>query len=169
MNNARTFSSTRLLKWVPAMGGVVLLLALASSPLPAAAAVTCDLPESVGGGTANPSPSAGAGWDVGAGQCNGDFTVSRDATFPRTPGGGRIELGMRIEQRSVGQVNPPAHMQRDYTVQTGSDPNNPTRAWWNFQQSIAYDGSINGLDSLTFIIRTDAGSSVPSAPLRSLW
>jgi hypothetical protein len=43
---------------------------------------------------------------VGAGQCNGDFTVSRDATFPGTPGGSGIELGMRIEQRSVGQLNP---------------------------------------------------------------
>lgn len=163
MDSERTFLSTRLLKWAPSLGALMLLLAFVSAPLPAAA-VTCDLPGSVGGGTTNPSPSAGAGWDVGAGQCNGDFTVSHSATFPGTPGGSGIELGMRIEQRSVGQLNPPARAQRDYTVQTGSDPSNAGRAWWNFQQSIAYDGSINSLDALTFIIRTDAGSSVPSAP-----
>jgi hypothetical protein len=102
----------------------------------------------------------------GDGQCNGDFTVSRDATFPGTPGGSGIELGMRIEQRSAGQLNPPAHTQRDYTVQLRSDVTqpNPSRAWWNFQQSIAYDGLIDNLDALEFIIRTDAGTSIPSAP-----
>jgi hypothetical protein len=163
MNNERRFLSTRQLKWVPSIGGAMVLLALVSAPLPAAA-VTCNLLENVGGGTTNPSPFAGAGWDVGSGQCNGDFTVSRDATFPGTPGGSGIELGMRIEQRSVGQLNPPDHTQRDYTVQTGSDPNRADRAWWNFQQSIAYSGSINSLDALTFIIRTDAGTSIPSQP-----
>ena len=48
---------------------------------------------------------------------------------------------MRAEQRSVGQV---ANVGGDYEVEIGPDDTrpNPNRAWWNFQQSIAYDGAI---------------------------
>ncbi len=110
-----------LVGWIP-----VLVIASAGS----AGAVTCDLPDTVGGGTSNVSPSPGAGWDVGGGQCNGDFAVVRDVTFPGDPGGDGIELGMRAEQRRVGQINPPAHAGSDYTVQTGEDPGTGgTRAW----------------------------------------
>ncbi|MGB9150568.1 MAG: hypothetical protein WCB36_10015 [Burkholderiales bacterium] len=146
------------------------LLLLAVTALPAVAAGTCNLGTSVGGGTANVSPSAGAGWDVGSGQCNGDFTVITDSSFP----GGVLELGMRIEQRLAGQLNPPQHSGTSYEVQTGPDPStisipytNGTRAWWNFQHSIAYNGganSINSLDGLSFAIRTDVGIVNPAAP-----
>jgi hypothetical protein len=99
---------------------------------------------------------------VGNGQCNGSFTVVRDPAFPSIDGDG-IELGLRAEQRSVGQVEAIAG---DYLVQTGPDTTqpNPNRAWWNIQHSIAYYGAVDDLDELVFAIRTDAGSSVPAAP-----
>ena len=124
--------------------------------------IACDLADTVGGGAAGNSPgptglpiSDHLGWDVGNGQCNGSFTRTLDAAFP-SAGGGGIELGMRAEQRSVGQV---ANNAGDYEVQTGNDTTAGVadRAWWNFQHSIAYDGNINDLDGLSFAIRTDAG------------
>ena len=84
----------------------------------------------------------------------------RDVDFP-SPDGDGIELGMRAEQRSVGQV---ANGGGDYTVQTGADPTTGGRAWWNFQQSIAYDGNIGDLDALVFAIRVDASSAVAAPP-----
>jgi hypothetical protein len=76
----------------------------------------------VGGGQAGNSPGPvgrpnSLGWDVGGGQCNGSFTVTRDSAFPSADGDG-IELGMRAEQRSVGQV---ANVGGDYEV----DPRRP--------------------------------------------
>ena len=136
----------------------------------AAAQVTCNLPETVGGGLIEesgvparsdaPAGVPGIGWGVGDGQCNGSFVVTRDALFP-SPDGNGIELGMRAEQRSVGQVDP---VDSDYAVDTGPDPTRADRAWWNFQHSISYDGNVNDLDELTFAIRTDAGPSVPLLP-----
>jgi hypothetical protein len=137
----------------------------------AAAQVTCNLPQAVGGGITETPPGvparsdapagvAGIGWGVGDGQCNGSFVVTEDALFP-SPDGDGIELGMRAEQRSVGQIDP---VGADYTVETGSDPTNPARAWWNFQHSISYGGNINDLDDLTFAIRTDEGLSTPFLP-----
>jgi hypothetical protein len=127
-------------------------------PIPAVAA-PCNEADTVGGGTLGVSPGPvgppnSLGWDVGSGQCNGSFTTTLD---------GGLELGMRAEQRSVGQV---ANNGGDYEVQTGPDDTqpNPNRAWWNFQQSIAYDGDIDDLDELVFTIRTDAGSAVPALP-----
>jgi hypothetical protein len=148
---------------------ILLPFAFGALQVGVAQAVTCDLPETVGGGTLGvSSPSPGAGWDVGTGQCNGDFSVIRDAAFPGSGGDG-LELGMRAEQRRVGQVNPPAHTGNDYEVQTGDDPGTGgTRAWWNFQQSIAYDGDIDDLDFLTFGVRTDDGPSVPNGPFDML-
>lgn len=132
-------------------------------------ATPCDAADTVGGGTLAVSPSPGAGWDVGDGQCNGSFTVTADPNFPSdspTLGGNGIELGMRAEQRRVGQV---ANISGDYEVLTGDDPGTGgERAWWNFQHSIAYDGNIDDLDSLTFVIRTDAGTSVPVGPVDML-
>ena len=123
-------------------------------------AVTCGQPNEVAGGGEGTS----LGWDVGSGQCNGDFTVTNDPSFPSNGAG--IELGMRAEQRRIGQVPNNAG---DYEVQTGDDPGTSgTRAWWNFQHSIAYDGNIGNLDSLKFVIRTDAGSSVPASPVDML-
>lgn len=138
-------------------------LMLAMAALPAAASVVCNLLNSVGGGTDDVSPFPGAGWDVGSGQCNGDFTVVTDPSFA----GGALELGMRIEQRSAGQLNSPQHAGIDYEVQTGSDTTQPsaTKAWWNFQHSIAYNGVIGDLEQLSFSIRTDEGSFVPTAPV----
>lgn len=128
-------------------------------------ATACDEPDTVGGGTLGNSPGPvgppnSLGWGLGSGQCNGSFTTTSDGGFP-SPDGDGIELGMRAEQRSVGQV---ANFDGDYTVQVGLDPTNGARAWWNFQQSIAYDGDIGDLDELVFAIRTDAGSAVPAPP-----
>jgi hypothetical protein len=127
----------------------------------------CNAPDTVGGGTLGISPGPigppdSLGWDVGSGQCNGSFTATVDNGFP-SPDGDGLELAMRAEQRSVGQV---ANDGGDYEVATGTDDTqpNPSRAWWNFQHSIAYDGAIGDLDQLVFAIRTDAGSAVPAPP-----
>ncbi len=136
------------------------VLTLAMTGLPAVAAGTCNLGISVGGGTAAVSPSTGAGWNIGSGQCNGDFTVANNPLFP----GGAIEIGMRIEQRRVGQINAPQHSGANYEVQRGADPTQLTRAWWNFQHSIAYNGGVGNLDKLTFIIRKDVGPETPTSP-----
>lgn len=143
------------LRWSAA---ICVALAIA---MPAMASGACNNAATVGGGTLLVSPSAGAGWDVGSGQCNGDFTVVTNSLFP----GGALELGMRIEQRSQGQINPPQHSGVNYEVQTGADPSNLTRAWWNFQHSIAYNGGIGTLDNLTFAIRRDVGTQLPAQPV----
>jgi hypothetical protein len=127
------------------------------------AAAPCNEGDTVGGGTLGISAgstgtASGLGWDVGSGQCNGSFTTTSDSGFP-SPDGDGIELAMRAEQRRVGQV---ANGGGDYEVETGADQ--PMRAWWNFQHSIAYDGDIGDLDALVFAIRTDAGSAVAAAP-----
>jgi hypothetical protein len=128
-------------------------------------ATACNQPDTVGGGALGNSPGPvgppnSLGWDLGSDQCNGSFTTTADRGFP-SPDGDGIELGLRAEQRSVGQV---ANLDGDYTVQVGLDPTNAARAWWNFQQSIGYDGDIGDLDELVFAIRTDAGSAVPAPP-----
>jgi len=97
--------------------------------------IACDLTDTVGGGALGNSPgpdgapiSAHLGWDVGSGQCKSSFTVTRDTLFPSDSGGG-IELGLRAEQRRVGQV---ANNIGDYEVQTGHDTTVPAaadRAW----------------------------------------
>jgi hypothetical protein len=125
----------------------------------------CNEVDMVGGGAPGVSPGPvgppdSLGWDVGSGQCNGSFTTTLDGDFP-SPDGDGLELGMRAEQRSVGQVD---NNGGDYEVETGADPTNSARAWWNFQQSIAYDGEIDEIDELVFAIRTDAGIAVPAAP-----
>lgn len=131
-------------------------------------ATLCNEADVAGGGALGNSPGPvgppnSLGWDVGDGQCNGSFTVTLDPAFPSDSGGG-IELGLRIEQRSVGQVQ--RNGVNDYQVEMGNDTTSAAlnRAWWNFQHSIAYDGNINDLDSLTFTIRTDVGPNLPSAP-----
>lgn len=96
-------------------------------------------------------------WTVGLGQSNGNFSVTDDLI-----GVNAIQLGLRGEQRSVGAINPSGH---DYVALPGPDPTNLTRAWWNFQFSVGYNGDIETLDSLTLAIRKDAGSnSAPIAP-----
>ena len=99
-------------------------------------------------------------WEVGSGQVNGNFSVTSDSAFA----GGGLELGLRGEQRSAGAIVPSGN---NYTAQTGTDTTqpNPARAWWNFQGSIAYNGSIADLDALTLQIIKDAGTnSAPTAP-----
>lgn len=94
-------------------------------------------------------------WFVGSGQSNGHFSVSRDTAF----NGGDIELGLRAQQRRVGPITPTGD---SYLAQAGVDPGTLNRAWWNFDFSIAFDGVINNLDSLTLTIQKDAGTN--SAP-----
>jgi hypothetical protein len=96
-------------------------------------------------------------WNVGLGQLNGNFSVTDDATF----GGVGIQLGARGEQRSQGAITP---LGNSYTAQTGPDPTNANRAWWNFQLSIGYNAPIATLDSLTLAIRKDAGSNSSPTP-----
>jgi len=91
-------------------------------------------------------------WFVGSGQSNGHFSVTSDTAF----NGGEIELGVRAQQRRVGPLTPTGD---SYLAQTGEDPGTGNRAWWNFDLSIAYDGVINDLDSLTLIITKDAGTN----------
>ena len=126
----------------------------------------CDEPGIVGGGQTGVSPGFigppnSLGWDVGGGQCNGSFAITSDPKFHAS---GKladkgIELALLAEQRGVGQV---ANNNGDYLVQTGSDPNKATRAWWNWQASIANHGGLDDLDALCLDIRTDAGSAVPA-------
>lgn len=133
---------------------------------PLAAQAPCNESDTVGGGALGVSPGPvgppnSLGWDVGSGQCNGSFVITGDAGFP----GGSIELGLRAEQRRVGQV--PRMMEGDYEVQLGNDTNAPPaidRAWWNFNLSIAYGGALTDLDALTLQIRTDVGDNQPSNP-----
>lgn len=147
----------------------VTIVAVALLAVPSVSfAVICDDPDTVGGGQLGVStglagpvgPPASLGWDVGSGQCNGSFTRTANNGFA----GGAIELALRAEQRSAGQVVRVGA--NEYVVQTGSDTTqpNPNRAWWNFQESIAYNGDIDDLDTLTFSIQTISGPSVPSAP-----
>lgn len=144
------------------LGTMCVILALIAIPSVVSAAAPCNQPDNIGGGVpvgTSPGPVGppdSLGWDVGAGQCNGSFTSTTNV-FP----GGAIELAMRAEERSVGQVARVGA--NEYVVQTGPDPTNPARAWWNFQQSIAYS-DIEALDSLTFTIQTISGPNLPDAP-----
>ena len=158
-------SSRRLACWSASALMLALLTSTARADHNGSHATPCNALDTVGGGALGISPGPvgppdSLGWDTGSGQCNGSFTTAVDGGFPSLGGDG-LELGMRAEQRSVGQV---ANVGGDYTVQTGVDPSNSERAWWNFQQSIAYDGDIDDLDELIFAIRTDAGSAVPAPP-----
>ncbi len=136
-------------------------------------ATLCNDPVTVGGGALGNSaggadpvgPPNSLGWSVGSGQCNGSFSSVTDLGFD----GGSIELALRAEERRVGQVTPSGI--NDYTVQLGNDANAPpalNRAWWNFQGSVAYNGVINNLDSLTLTIRTDVGPNFSSLPVFDL-
>jgi hypothetical protein len=157
---------------------VSMVLVLCMSSLASAA---CNKDYTVGGGELGSTkmdgtpigPPTSLGWDVGTGQCNGSFTVTKNVSIPSSDGKG-IELAIRALQRGGGPVTNTSS-NGSYEVQKGSDPTtvsipnpNGTRAWWDFQHSIAYDGNINELNSLTFIIRTDAGSSVPAGPFDML-
>lgn len=94
-------------------------------------------------------------WDVGTGQVNGHFVTTSDAAFT----GGAIELGMRAEQRSIGGITPSPITSSSYLVQTGSDPNNAARAWWNFHLSANFAGGVNTLDTLVLYIEQQAGTN----------
>lgn len=140
------------------------LLCVLAQPMLAQA--PCNEADTVGGGMLGVSPGPvgppnSLGWDVGSGQCNGSFVSASDAMFP----GGALELGLRAEERRVGQV--PRMAGGDYEVQLGNDANTPpaiNRAWWNFNLSIAYGGALTDLDALILQIRTDAGDNQPANP-----
>lgn len=126
----------------------------------------CNALGTAGGGALGLSPGPvgppnSLGWDVGTGHCNGSFTLVTDPGFP----GGGLELGLRAEERRVGQVTRLAG--DNYEVQTGPDSTAPpalNRAWWNFHLSISSAAPIANLDALTLQIRTDASSNMPTAP-----
>jgi hypothetical protein len=155
------------------LSALAALLLMAVGGGTAQASAPCNIPPSAGGGVAGVSPGPTGppnalhlGWDVGGGQCNGSFAVTIDPLFT----GGPIELAFRAEERTAGQVADNGG--GDYTVQLGSDTNQPNanRAWWNFQPSIAYGtpgggASIDNLDSLTLRIVTDFGNTVPTSPV----
>lgn len=128
------------------------------------AAAPCNEDDLVGGGfpgiSDRPNPT-NLGWDVGKGQCNGSFTTTLVPGFP----GGELELGLRIEERSQGQVTRMGA--NEYQVELGKDPTTSSpkiRTWWNFHHSIAYNGIISDLDALTFKITTHVGNNQPALP-----
>ncbi|MEE8525885.1 MAG: hypothetical protein V3T72_18270 [Thermoanaerobaculia bacterium] len=150
--------------------GLVALFLLTTVPVAAdhsgSHLTLCNAADTAGGGALGVSPGPvgppnSLGWDVGSGQCNGSFTLATDLAFP----GSGIELGLRAEERRIGQV---ARLAGDnYEVQTGNDTTAPpatNRAWWNFHLSIASGGLISDLDALTLQIRTDASTNLPVAP-----
>ena len=160
------------------ISAVSLVLVLCMNSIASAA---CNKDYTVGGGELAATkmdgtpigPPTSLGWDVGTGQCNGSFTVTKNVSIPSADGEG-IELAIRALKRGGGPVTNTSN-NGVYEIKKGSDPTtvsipnpNGTRAWWDFQHSIAYDGNINELNSLTFIIRTDAGSSVPAGPFDML-
>lgn len=161
MNMLQPKSASHLVGVTLLISFVLLLASEPASSAPPAGA--CDLTDSVGGGQAGVSPGPNGppnslGWDVGSGQCNGSFTVTRKAVFPNSTSG--IELGIRAEQRGQGQVARKGAF--DYEVQLGPDPTNINRAWWNFQVSVANGGNLNTLDALTLAIHTEVGPNVPA-------
>lgn len=145
---------------------MALAIVLCAGSPPAAAQAPCNEADTIGGGALGTSPGPvgppdSLGWDVGSGQCNGSFTSTQDGSFP----GGALELGLRAEERRIGQV--PRTGEGDYEVELGNDTTAPPaidRAWWNFQFSVAYGGAIADLDALTLQIRTDAGTNLPANP-----
>jgi hypothetical protein len=153
-------------EWIYGVTALILLAAVPAAADPDETLGTpCNEADTAGGGMLGVSPGPvgppnSLGWDVGSGQCNGSFTLFTDMAFS----GGGIELGLRAEERRVGQV---ARQAGDsYEVQTGNDTNAPpatNRAWWNFQLSIGYGSMISGLDGLTLQIRTDASTNMPAA------
>lgn len=130
---------------------------------------SCNDPDVVGnGGDLTEGASNGTaqalGWDVGSGQCNGSFTVTLDNAFPSAGIGTEsgIELGIRAIKRFTGSYVRSGTANDSYEVDLGYRDGIPANgSIWGFQHSIAYDGSINNLDSLNFIIQTDKGTSVP--------
>jgi hypothetical protein len=68
-------------------------------------------------------------WNVGSGQSNGKFAVTRDTT---TVPGFDIELGLRAQQRFVGAITPDGGNSNSYTI-----PANTTLglALWNIDYS----------------------------------
>jgi hypothetical protein len=95
-----------------------------------------------------------AGWNQGSGNCNGQFTIAPNTTISG------LELGLRAIRRSKGPV---VQNGTEYVVALGADSTHAGRAWWNFDLSIAYNGSIAALDALTLEIHTTHGASVPGA------
>ena len=99
-------------------------------------------------------PDSVVSWNVGSGQTNGNFVVTRDATFP----GGSLELGLRIQERTLGAnyipVSAGGLANAMYVVPTGaSPPTNPGDfARWNFDFSISYAGGLSNLSSISLQI-----------------
>ena len=124
MNGSTTFGSAGT---VAALAGILALFAAPGGVHAGHISLhttPCDALDTVGGGTSGNSPGPigppnRLGWDVGSGQCNGNFAVVTDPAFASDSGGG-IEVGMRIEQRSVGQVK--RNGRNDYEVRLGNEP-----------------------------------------------
>lgn len=111
-------------------------------------------------GIANAAPittydAAVTEWAVGTGQTNDHFAVTTDGAFA----GGAIELGLRAQQRRVGSITPSPAASANYLVQTGSDPSQLSRAWWNFDMAVTYGGLLVDLDSLTLRIVQSSGTN----------
>ena len=127
----------------------------------------CNESDTVGGGELGNSPGGGTlGWDVGSGQCNGSFVVTRAPDFQ---GGSDLELGLRVEQRRTGQIE--REDGNVYVVETGADNTggdlDVDRAWWNFQISAGL-GDLTALKELTLTIETISGPNQPSLPVFDL-
>jgi len=97
-------------------------------------------------------------WRQGSGNTGAHFTTATDQFGAAAPLD--IELGLRAVQRNVGTVTPSGNT---YVVQPGPS-GQPTRAWWNFDIHVDYEGVIADLDSLTLDISTGNGSPPASGP-----
>ncbi len=123
-------------KWI--VGAVL----FAASVAPVSASPVTTFPDSV------------VSWNVGSGQSNGNFVVTRDSAFP----GGALELGLRAEERTIGPsyipVNAGGLANAMYIVPTGaSPPSNPgDYARWNFDFSVSYAGGLSNLSSVSLRI-----------------
>jgi hypothetical protein len=97
-------------------------------------------------------------WRQGSGNTGQHFTTGAGAFGAQNEFD--IELGLRAIQRNVGTIAPNGTL---YDVLPGPSAQ-PTRAWWNFDIHVDYEGVIADLDSLTLSIVSTAPGSTPSAP-----
>jgi len=73
-------------------------------------------------------------WNVGSGQLNGNF-VGREEDLS----GVNLQLALRATNRQGAYIAP---VGETYTVLAGSQPGVPTRARWNFDIHVSFDGVI---------------------------
>lgn len=87
-------------------------------------------------------------WNVGSGQLNGNF-VGREEDLS----GVNLQLALRATNRQGAYITP---VGETYTVLAGSQPGVPTRARWNFDIHVSFDGVI-GTDLTALYLEIEKG------------